>query len=97
HLAHPGAAGGGPMTLRTVLTAVLALLAPAPSFAHSNDREPRAPVNYFTLLPPSPGQRMLDPAYGTAVWRVSDARHQPSAADNGPLAFIVNEYSTVSS
>jgi hypothetical protein len=73
------------------------LAAPALAAAYSIDRDARAPVNYFTLPPPPPGQRLLDAAYGTAVWRVSDARHQPNAADSGNLAFIVNEYSTVSS
>jgi hypothetical protein len=64
--------------------------------AWSHDQAVRAPVRYFTQTPPAPGQSALDPAYGTAVWRISDARHQPDAAGSGPLAFAVHEYATMS-
>jgi hypothetical protein len=78
------------------LAAALCLAAAGRATAWSADRAVRAPVRYFTQVPPDPGQAALDPAYGTAVWRISDARHRPNAAGTGPLAFIVHEYSTVS-
>ena len=53
-------------------------------------------MNYFTLVPPPVGTSSLDPVFGTAIRRISDARHQPNSADGGNLAFVVNEYSTMS-
>ena len=74
----------------------LSLLTPVAAFAHTTDHDVRPPVNYSTLVPPAPGQSYLDPAFGTAIRRISDARNQPNAADTGMLGFIVNEYATMS-
>jgi hypothetical protein len=84
----------GNQVFRSMLA--LWLLAPVAAFAHTTDREVRPPVSYFTLVPPARGQSYLDPAFGTAIRRISDARNQPNAADTGNLGFIVNEYSTMS-
>jgi hypothetical protein len=82
--------------VRPVLALALWLAGEGTAAAWVADQEVRVPVRYFTQTPPAAGTRALDPAYGTAVWRVSDTRHQPNAAGSGPLAFIVNEYATVS-
>jgi Tol biopolymer transport system component len=78
------------------LSLAFGLLAPVGAFAYSVDRELRLPINYFTLVPPAVGQSYLDPVFGTAIRRISDTRNQPNSGDTGNLAFIVNEYSTMS-
>jgi len=72
------------------------LLAPVGAFAYSIDHELRLPVDYFTLVPPAVGHSYLDPAFGTAIRRISDARNQPNSGGTGNVAFIVHEYSTMS-
>lgn len=79
-----------------LLGLALVLLAPRAALAHLNDRQVHFPVNYFVLVPPEAGQTYLDPVFGTAVRRLSDAPHQPNSGDTGSLGFIVNEYSTMS-
>jgi len=61
-----------------------------------NDREPRIPVNYFTLVPPPVGQSYLDPVFGTSIRRISDALNQPNSRNVGSVPFIATEYSTMS-
>jgi hypothetical protein len=78
-----------------LLTFALGLFAPVAQ-AYLTDRTVRLPVNYFVLLPPPAGQSYLDPVFGTVITRISDSRSQPNASDTGNLAFIVNEYSTMS-
>ena len=53
------------------------------------------PIDYFAFLPPAPGASYVDPAFGTTITRISDALHTANAADVGTLAFIGNEYSTM--
>jgi hypothetical protein len=77
------------------LAAVLGLLA-RDARAYLTDREVRPPVNYFVLVPPAAGQSYIDPVFGTAIRRISDAHTRPNAANVGNLAFIANEYSTMS-
>ena len=85
------------MRVRTLLAALaLAVAAPGAALAHLTDREVRPPVNYFTLVPPPAGQSYIDPAFGTTIRRLSDARNTANAANTGNVAFIVNEYSTMS-
>ena len=76
-----------------VLVALLGLAAPATALV---DNEVRPPVNYFILVPPAVGESYHDPVFGTPIRRMSDTRNQPNSADTGYLAFIVNEYSTMS-
>jgi len=78
------------------LALALALIAPGGAHAYLVDREVRLPVNYFVLVPPAAGQSYVDPVFGTSIRRLSDAPHQPNAADDGYLALIGNEYSTMS-
>jgi hypothetical protein len=78
-----------------LLTFALGLLAPVAQ-AYLTDRVARLPVNYFVLLPPPAGASYIDPVFGTAITRISDSRSQPNAGDTGNLAYIVNEYSTMS-
>jgi len=80
----------------TLLLALAVTCAPADALAHLIDREVRPPVNYYTLVPPAAGQSYIDPVFGTEIRRLSDARQSPNAAHVGNLAFIVNEYSTMS-
>jgi len=90
-------AEGATVTRPAVLLALaVCLLVPRGALADLVDQEVRLPVNYSVLVPPPAGQSYLDPVFGTAVRRISDARNQPNAGDVGNLAFIVNEYSTVS-
>jgi hypothetical protein len=84
------------MRRHAFLTLALGLLAPGSALAYSTDQEVRLPVNYFTMVPPTAGQSYLDPVFGTSIRRLSDARNQPNSGDTGNLAFIVNEYSTMS-
>lgn len=79
-----------------VAAAALAALTSRGAVADLRDREIHAPVNYFTLVPPPVATSYLDPVFGTAIRRISDARNQPNSADSGNVAFIVNEYSTMS-
>jgi hypothetical protein len=72
------------------------LLAPRGAAAFLADRDVHPPVNYFVLVPPAAGQSYLDPVFGTAVRRLSDARQTANAADGGVVAMIGNEYSTMS-
>ena len=81
---------------RLLLACVLWLLAPPGAFATLNDREAHVPVNYFTLLPPPAGQNYLDPVFGTAIRRISDALNQPNSRNVGSVPFIATEYSTMS-
>lgn len=78
------------------LAFALGLLAPVVARAYSTDQQVRLPVNYFTLVPPAPGQSYLDPGFGTTIRRVSDSRNQTNSLDIGTLGFIVNEYATMS-
>jgi hypothetical protein len=78
------------------MTFALGALAPGAARAYTTDRDVRPPVNYFVLVPPPAGQSYLDPVFGTAIRRVSDAANQPNSAHTGNLAFIVNEYATMS-
>jgi hypothetical protein len=89
---------GGRVSARRAAALALAvsLAAAGRAAGWSTDQAVRAPVRYFTHTPPAPGASAHDAAYGTAVFRVSDARHQPNAAGSGPLAFVVHEYSTMS-
>jgi len=84
------------MTRQALLLTFALGLAPGGAFASLTDQEVRLPVNYFTLVPPSVGESAIDPVFGTTIRRLSDARNQPNAADTGNLAFIINEYSTMS-
>ena len=53
-------------------------------------------MNYYVLVPPPAGQRYLDPVFGTAIRRISDARRQPDSSGTGRLDFIVHEVYTLS-
>ena len=68
----------------------------AATAAAAVDLEIHRPVNYYDMVPPAAGQSYIDPVFGTAIRRISDARHQPDSADTGTLDFIVHEYSTMS-
>ena len=63
--------------------------------AYVTDREIYNPVNYFSFLPPDVGKSYIDPAFGTVIKRVSNAPSEPNRGDTGNLAFIVNEYATM--
>src|SRR3989338_8875338 len=63
--------------------------------AYVTDREIYSPVNYFSFLPPDLGKSYIDPAFGTVIKRISNAPSEPNRAHTGTLAFIVNEYATM--
>jgi hypothetical protein len=54
------------------------------------------PADYFSRRPPAAGSTYLDPTFGTAIRRLSDARSTPDDAAGGTITFIMNEYSTPS-
>jgi hypothetical protein len=72
------------------------LLVTAAALAHTTDEAVVRPVTYDVLVPPAVGESYLDPAFGTAIRRISDARHQPDAYNARNLDFIAHEYSTMS-
>lgn len=83
--------------LGRVLAAVLGLIGvPAPALAYVTDGLVHAPASYFVLRPPPLGESYLDPAFGTAVTRISDALDWPDNASGGVLTLVTNEYATVS-
>ncbi len=80
-----------------VIGSLLGLVCPSGwSFAYVSDAEVYAPLSYAYFVPPNVGGSYLDPAFGTAITRISDARATPNAADTGTLPFITPEYATVS-
>jgi hypothetical protein len=84
------------MRHRTLTWALALVPMAAATAAATVDLEIRRPVNYYDLVPPAAGQSYIDPVFGTAIRRITDARHQPDSADTGTLDFIVHEYSTMS-
>lgn len=69
---------------------------PGSALAYLTDSNVYPPINYFIFHPPDAGGSYVDPAFGTAITRISNALGSLNAADTGNLAFIVNEYSTMS-
>lgn len=66
------------------------------AFAYLTGREVRKPPDYFSFLPPRAGITYRDPVFGSEIKRITNALLQPNAGDLGNLAFIINEYSTMS-
>ena len=82
---------------RLVIGSLLGLVCSSEgSFAYVSDAEVYAPLSYPYFVPPKVGGSYLDPAFGTAITRISDARATPNAADAGSVPFITPEYATVS-
>lgn len=54
------------------------------------------PPDYTTFRPPVKGGSYLDPVFGTAIKRVSDAMNTRSAATGNPVIAVTQEYSTMS-
>lgn len=65
-------------------------------FAYLTDSTIRKPPDYLQLVPPDAGQIYRDPVFGTPIKRVSDALAQAIPGALGSLAFIVNEYASMS-
>ena len=74
----------------------MARLAPILSRGRAAADDIRTPPDYFTFAPPPAGRAYTDPAFGTFILRVTDASVTEDVLDRGPLAYIINEYSTVS-
>jgi hypothetical protein len=85
------------MTRTALGLAVVLAVAPGSALAQLVDTAVHPPVNYDTLLPPAVGETYIDPVFGTSIRRLSDAPHQANNANVGNLAFVVNEYATMSS
>ena len=64
--------------------------------AYVDDALVYTPLDYLRFVPPGVGGSYLDPAFGTAIKRISNAMETPNAADTGHLLFITPEYATVS-
>jgi len=83
--------------LRQALLASLGLAcAGGTALAYVTDGSTYAPLDYYVLRPPSVGASYLDPAFGTAITRMSDALSWPNNADTGVLTLATNEYATMS-
>jgi len=54
------------------------------------------PPSYNTFPPPAPGGLYLDPVFGYAITRISNAAGTRNADGGGNLTYIVDEYSTMS-
>ena len=66
------------------------------AFAAVTDTGIHVPPAYDTLVPPSAGDSYDDPAFGTAIKRVSDAMATADSASRVGLTSISTEYSTAS-
>lgn len=62
----------------------------------ADDTTVRPPPLYDTFVPPPIGGRYVDPVFGVAITRLSDAPNTPNNAASGSLAFVSTEYSTAS-
>jgi hypothetical protein len=82
---------------RTVcLLSLFALACGTPMHPSLTDKEVHLPPDYLTFRPPARGAEYVDPVFGSTIRRLSDARQTRDAVTGaGPLAFITNEYSTV--
>jgi len=77
------------------LTAGLILAQAASTYLQERHVQP--PPDYRTFVPPKAGGSYRDPMFGTSIKRISDATKTPDVAGGrSQLAFIVNEYSTMS-
>ncbi|MDP9054624.1 MAG: hypothetical protein M3N93_10035, partial [Acidobacteriota bacterium] len=56
----------------------------------------QVPPNYDSMTPPSAAGTYVDPAFGTTIKRVTDARATANADRGGSLTWIETEYSTAS-
>jgi hypothetical protein len=63
--------------------------------AYVTDRIIYLPPDYTTFRPPSAGGSYIDPVFGTAIKRISDAMQTPSVTGS-VVTTIENEYSTMS-
>jgi hypothetical protein len=60
------------------------------------DNSIHVPPNYYFFLPPARDNNYVDPIFGTAIERMSDATVSPDVAfGTGFLPFITDEYSTM--
>ncbi len=85
------------LVLHPILLALLGLAcAGGTVFAYVTDEGSYPPTDYFIFRPPAVGASYLDPAFATAITRMSDARNWPDAAGSGNLTLITNEYATMS-
>jgi len=68
----------------------------APALAQLSSIGVQPPPNYDTFLPPAVGGIYVDPAFGSTVKRISNALGTPNADGGGTLAWITDEYPTMS-
>ena len=66
------------------------------SFAYVTNRSVLIPPNYSTFQPPAKGGSYIDPVFGSAVKRISDAMTTVDAGSGGKVTSIGPEYSTMS-
>jgi hypothetical protein len=62
--------------------------------AAASDSAVHRPPLYDTFVPPALGASFADPAFGTSIRRLSDARNMPDNAGAGVLGFVSTEYPT---
>jgi hypothetical protein len=84
------------MTTRLILATAALTLGVMRASSQTIDDGIHLPVDYGTFDPPAAGASYVDPDFGTTIKRLSDARHTPNDAGSGTLAFVTNEYSTMS-
>ncbi len=70
----------------------------ADAAAYLNNQNVYLPPNYYTFVPPAAGGNYIDPVFGTAITRISDAAHTIRADSDPPqfLPWVEAEYSTKS-
>src|SRR5436190_3251506 len=66
------------------------------SFAYVTTRAVYPPPDYSTFQPPANGGSYIDPVFGTAIKRISNAMTTTDAASGGNVTTISPEYSTMS-
>jgi len=67
-----------------------------PALAQSSAGGLKLPPDYDTLQPPAVGGAYADPVFGSTVRRISNALGTPNTDRGGNLAWITDEYSTMS-
>ena len=84
-------------SLRGLLGLIFLALFPARyAAAYITNKNVYVPPNYNTFVPPAAGGSYVDPVFGTAITRISDAAHTTRADTGGSLPWIEAEYSTKS-
>src|SRR5262245_56786698 len=71
------------------------VLNPSASFAQITDSNVYFACDYLTFQPPDAGGSYIDPVFGTAIKRLTNAMAMPDIARGGVVTSIAAEFSTM--